>query len=240
MNPFKSIANFFRKFTSPPKQPVQPIPPVNKPRPEPEELPLPEIKPNPITGTDLVQFIDNVERVFKKKLSPKQVDGFVIISREMQAQGVVDNHQKSYVFATAWHETNVARQGGPMVPIKEEGNWFYFSTKKYPPYIGRGYVQITWRENYAKFSKILGVDLVNNMDLALDPEISAKILVYGMKHGSFTGKKLSDYFNSNFADPYGARRIINGSDRKELIAEYYYKFLECYQEPRALGPEVLA
>lgn len=51
-------------------------------------------------------------------------------------------------------------------------------------YRGRGYVQITGRANYDSYGKIIGVDLVNNPDLALDPDIAAKILVaYCKKHG---------------------------------------------------------
>jgi putative chitinase len=43
---------------------------------------------------------------------------------------------------------------------------------------------------------------------------------YGMRNGSFTGKKLSDYINQNKCDYSNARRIINGVDRQALIAGY--------------------
>jgi hypothetical protein len=43
---------------------------------------------------------------------------------------------------------------------------------------------------------------------------------YGMRNGSFTGKKLSDYISGTTADYVNARRIINGTDRAELIAGY--------------------
>jgi predicted chitinase len=35
---------------------------------------------------------------------------------------------------------------------------------------------VTWRENYATYGKQLAVDLVGNPDLALDPEVSARVL----------------------------------------------------------------
>jgi hypothetical protein len=39
-------------------------------------------------------------------------------------------------------------------------------------------------------------------------------------NGSFTGKKLADYFNPNLEDWVNARRIINGKDKANLIAGY--------------------
>jgi len=43
-------------------------------------------------------------------------------------------------------------------------------------YRGRGFIQITGKENYDKIGKMIGVDLVNNPDLANDPQIAAKII----------------------------------------------------------------
>jgi len=41
---------------------------------------------------------------------------------------------------------------------------------------GRGYFQITGKENYERMSKLINVDLVKNPDLVNDPQISEKIL----------------------------------------------------------------
>lgn len=43
-------------------------------------------------------------------------------------------------------------------------------------YKGRGYIQITGRNNYTNYGSIFGVDLINKPELALQPELSAKIL----------------------------------------------------------------
>ncbi|ARQ56869.1 phage-related lysozyme-like protein [Rhizobium sp. Kim5] len=83
---------------------------------------------------------------------------------------------------------------------------------------GRGYCQITGRDNYLKFSRLLGVDLVGNPDLALTQTIAAKIAVVGMRDGVFTGKRLSDYFGVG-TEWTNARRIINGLDRAADIAK---------------------
>jgi hypothetical protein len=43
-------------------------------------------------------------------------------------------------------------------------------------YRGRGYIQLTGKNNYEYFGKKLGIDLVKNPELANDPEIAAKIV----------------------------------------------------------------
>lgn len=44
-------------------------------------------------------------------------------------------------------------------------------------YHGRGFLQFTGRANYQKFGERYGLDLINNPDLAADPEISAQLAV---------------------------------------------------------------
>ncbi|WP_093293078.1 hypothetical protein [Sphingomonas sp. NFR04] len=53
------------------------------------------------------------------------------------------------------------------------------------------------------------------------------ILVRGMEEGWFTGKALRDYLpgQTGAADQFAAaRRIINGTDRADMIAAYAIKF----------------
>ena len=45
-----------------------------------------------------------------------------------------------------------------------------------------------------------------------------------MIKGTFTGKKLSDYFVNVKQDWEGARRIVNGTDKKALIASYAKRY----------------
>jgi predicted chitinase len=97
-------------------------------------------------------------------------------------------------------------------------------------FCGRGYAQITGRRNYGRADAALGLKgaLLEDPDLALKPEIAAQILERGMREGWFTGKRLSDVlpFMGAAAERQfiAARRIINGADRAELVADYALRF----------------
>lgn len=93
-------------------------------------------------------------------------------------------------------------------------------------YRGRALPQITGRENYDKFSDLLGIDLVNDPDAANDADVSVMILIVGMQKGIFTGRKLSDFVSGDRADYVGARAIINPDVKANgsKIAEYARAF----------------
>lgn len=95
-------------------------------------------------------------------------------------------------------------------------------------YRGRALPQLTGEENYRKASKLVGVDLVSDPEAANDPDISAHILIEGMRSGMFTGKKLSDCITGpgDFAGYVAARAIINDDVRAngEKIAGYAVAF----------------
>jgi len=148
----------------------------------------------------------------------------------------------AYGLATAWHEARLK-------PIKERGSAAYLS--KYDTgrlaralgntpeadgdgikYAGRGLVQLTGRTNYKKAGDFLGLDLITNPDLALEPENAAAILVWGMEHGAFTGKGLANYlpgWRGNYSQFRQCRKIINGMDRATDIAKYAEQFQEALQ-----------
>ena len=86
-------------------------------------------------------------------------------------------------------------------------------------YYGRGFVQLTHLVNYKFAGEQLGIDLINNPDLALQPKYATEILVKGSINGWFTSKKLSDYINDKSKSYYQARQVINGLDKAQQIAD---------------------
>lgn len=161
-----------------------------------------------------------------------------LIIDEAKKQGITYVPQLAYILATVHWETNATFK--PVVEAYWLSEDWRRKNLRYYPYHGRGFVQITWGYNYKKFSDILGKDLVKNPDLALDPEISAFIAVYGMIHGTFTGKRLSDYINSDTINYFSARRIINGTDRAKEIAALASKYESELSENKVVGVDRVA
>lgn len=136
---------------------------------------------------------------------------------ECAAQQLLRN-QAAYVMATASWETNFT-----MEPVREAywlSEQWRADNLSYYPWYGRGFVQLTWEENYVRAQNELNLDtmLTDSPDTAMDPEIAKQIIVRGMVDGWFTGKKLSDYITLQRSDFVGARRIINGTDSAADIA----------------------
>lgn len=179
-------------------------------------------------------FFDNVRSsLFGGSLKQSQVDGMdymlTVFERDYNWP---DLRWLAYSFATAFHETAFT-----MMPISEYGSQSYLQGKPYYPYYGRGYVQLTWQDNYRKMGQKIGTDLLgNNKDKALEPAIAAEVMYSGMRDGDFTGKKLSDYFSASVNDPVNARRIINGTDRAQTIAGYHEKFLAALNSASVADP----
>jgi putative chitinase len=175
---------------------------------------------------DATKFFDGVRQAFGA-LNQTQVDGLNALLTEINADAAEQSDPLpwfAYMLATTYHET-----GHTFQPIEEYGKG-----KGHPygvpdpetgqTYYGRGYVQLTWKANYAKFGVMLNEDLLNHPELAMVPENAYLIMSVGMIDGSFTGKKLSDYLYGDVKDYVNARRIINGLDRADLIAGYAESF----------------
>lgn len=127
----------------------------------------------------------------------------------------------AYLLATIRNEV-----GSNMLPIKEKkakpGSYVWENyQKKYwnTGFYGRGYSQLTLEGNYRQFGKLLGMDLVKNPDLVLEPKVGYEILATGCVRGLFRGRtkaqgggryKLADFLNSKKKDYISARLIVNG------------------------------
>ena len=181
----------------------------------------------------------NFKILFNKKTIDQKfvnsVNGLFQVFNEYNNEGGTNLLYVSYCLASVHHETNQT-----FLPLREYGRGkgkpygsnIDIDGSRYTGldhiYYGRGYIQLTWLTNYIKLGKLLGIDLVNDPDLALDPVVAAKILVVGCLRGIFTGKSLSDYIKTGKRLEFiRARRVVNGNDKSELIATYAEKFLAC-------------
>ena len=175
-------------------------------------------------------------------LKQPQVDGFETI---LAASDGLPRSHRAYLLATAWHET-----AHTMQPVREtlcktdaaavnalERAWKKGQLKwvKTPywrfdqdgkTWLGRGYVQLTHKDNYKRAAALTGVDLLGDPNKAMQPSVAAKILVEGCEIGMFTGKKLSDYLPGDYRK---ARRVVNGTDRAAEIAGYAEAFERALQ-----------
>lgn len=175
--------------------------------------------------------------LFSGRMSQDQVDGVNCILRATYG---LDVSHRAYILATAFHET-----GKRMQPVREtfadsdqqavnrlenawaKGQltwvrtpyWRFDSSGK--AWFGRGYPQLTHKENYAKSSELAGVDLLADPNLMLVPNIAVKVMVKGMQQGTFTGKSLDDYLPGDYVN---ARRIINGTESAQKVATYAKTF----------------
>ncbi len=123
------------------------------------------------------------------------------IKWECKAQGIGLDSQIAYVLATTeWETAQTFKPIREAFWVKPDAEKWRKNNLRYYPYYGRGFVQLTWKVNYQKYSRILGVDLVNNPDMAMDNNVALFILVHGFKTGAFTGRKITEYINSDKAD----------------------------------------
>lgn len=199
-------------------------------------------------------FFDSVRpTLFHGSMKQQQVDGmnFKLAAFEERASEGTDLRWPAYCFATSYHET-----AATMWPIEEYGKGKGMEYGVPDPttgqvYYGRGDVQLTWADNYKFATEKLGLtgtadDLYWHASKALDPTISARVMMRGMRDGWFRKDKygphkLERYFDDKTDDPFQAREIINGDKYKvpdwsggftigDLIAGYHKNFLTAFQK----------
>jgi hypothetical protein len=190
---------------------------------------------------DRIAYFDHVrQNLFGGAMTQQQVDGQGVIlglwTAEATGTPMSDPRWLAYILATTFHET-----AHTMWPIVEYGKGEGHDYGEPDPetgqaYYGRGFVQLTHKENYDRAGAALSLiddrDPVAHPDVVLDSLIAARIMFRGMAEGWFTGAKLGDYFSPTADDPIGAREIINGHDRDTEIAGYHAEFLEALNAGR--------
>lgn len=183
-------------------------------------------------------FFDAIRKpLFGGKLRQSQVDGLERFLAEAERRKT-PVPWLAYILATVLHETARTFQ-----PIAEYGKGKGREYGKPDPqtgkvYYGRGYVQLTWKENYAKAGRVLRVDLVSTPDLAMQPDHAVRITFQGMEEGWFAGDRKGrhtlarhlDWVPPNYVE---ARRIINGTDKNATIATYAIDFEQALRRAQA-------
>lgn len=140
------------------------------------------------------------------------------VLQEAQHYGVTDPAQIAYILGTMETEE-------PFKPVEEGPDAFKLSGRA-GNYFGRGFVQLTWRENYQKLGNRLGIDLVGHPELALDTTVAAKVIVLGMRDGLFSaGNKLGAFIHGSNHDYVRARHIVNDSDKAPETARQAERYL---------------
>lgn len=174
--------------------------------------------------------------------------------------GITDTRQVAYMLATAEWENNFKSAPELWDNDKDQKRYAHrngnHNAEEGYNYRGRGYVQITGLDNYANWSKKVGVDLVKNPEYTERPEVAAQIMAEGMRDGAFRGHSvhvmsggsrvlrherysLDKFIHGKVADYAGAREIINSDQgrpvgsrapghAKELVPHYIASRAEHY------------
>jgi predicted chitinase len=149
----------------------------------------------------------------------KAEDNKSILLKEMSAAGITDPVEANQFLAQMEHESAGFKK------LKEVGSGTRYEGRKDlgntqkgdgERFKGRGFIQLTGRDNYKKFGDLIGVDLISNPELAEQPDIAAKIAI--AYWNSRVKPKVSD-----FNDIKKVTKIINGgynglADREKRFA----------------------
>lgn len=183
-------------------------------------------------------FYDVRVKLFGGRLDQRQVDGMNAVLDEWERRGLTELRWLAYALATAFWET-----AHTMWPIEEWGKGQGHPYGVPDPataqvYYGRGFVQLTWKSNYATMGRLLGIDLVSHPEKALELPVATQILFEGMMRvesriGDFTGLALDDCFNATHDDWVRARAIVNGTDHAAAIADIGRTFHAAIQHAEA-------
>jgi putative chitinase len=97
-------------------------------------------------------------------------------------------------------------------------------------YKGRGFIQITGKANYTNAGQALGIDLVNNPELAAKPDIAAKIAVW------YWQNRVTPYVQ-DFSDTRSVTKRINPGlqglqDRAENFKDYQQQTAAVVPQPQ--------
>jgi predicted chitinase len=206
--------------------------------PEPVAVPAPNTpRRNSAAVPTPPKVSDTPKRDERAPRGPGKKVGEQLMMAAMLEAGITDKTEQAALLAQVSHES----AGFTALREKHNGkNADEYFTKKYghrkdlgnimpsdgPRYRGRGFIQLTGRANYETFGRKIGVDLVNNPQLAEQPRIAAKLAV------AFWQDRVSSKLNTkgwrgekSFTNIKEITRRVNGGDnglrdREAKFAQY--------------------
>jgi predicted chitinase len=114
------------------------------------------------------------------------------IHAALEERGIASRAVCAAAIATIAIET-----ASTFTPVKEAfwlSEAWRHANLRYFPWYGRGYVQLTWQSNYTKYGTALGIDLLSNADLAMDPGVAAKIFAeFFLQSGAAAAAERQDW-----------------------------------------------
>ena len=148
---------------------------------------------------------------------------YSLIMEALASRGIADPKMVIYAFATINVETSTFK------PVPEWGRGEGRYRTPTGDYYGRGFIQLTWEANYRGAGNAIGVDLIHNPDLALNPEVAAKIFAWFLTAGNHE-QRIRDALN--VGDLGAARAVVNGgTNGLQGFSNAYNKGLEVFQAP---------
>lgn len=153
--------------------------------------------------TDFMSFYENTPNAAAASVC------FDNLSTALNELGI--NTPRVLLAALATVRTEVGRSFTPVLEIASgnayEGRTDLGNTQPGdgPKYKGRGYIQLTGRANYTTYGAQLGIDLVDNPNLALNPLVAAKVLALYFKETGCVIAANQENWNK-------VRELVNGGD----------------------------
>ncbi|SMO93974.1 N-acetylmuramoyl-L-alanine amidase [Paracoccus laeviglucosivorans] len=144
-----------------------------------------------------------------------------LILKACAAHGISDPSHLGYVLATAEHESGFGKwleeKWEPTADQRKyQGRFGNIDDGDGERFRGRGYAQITFRDNYIRYGKALGLPLETQPGLAAQPQHAANLIALGMGRLGYTKgyPVLEDFGLGREFDFVNARRIINGDSKR--------------------------
>lgn len=152
------------------------------------------------------------------------------LSRCSIKMGMPHGQQIAYQIATARWETGtqsfIPNQEGDLPHLSKASSDRHRAGLRYKPFWGRGLIHTTWKEAYAMLSTMLKIDLIKDPNMLLSPPIALFVMVWSFKTGFPTSgvHPLARHIGEGYCDYKGARKCVNGINKRDEIAEIAEKF----------------